>query len=86
VLKGGVELLHQIDLVIAELSFVRYDEQALVFNEILNPLDRDAFRFYDDTGILRSAIDVTLSQKRWFLFVKTCLFLNYSGKLPPEMI
>lgn len=63
VLEGAMQFLDKIDLVIAELSFVRYDEKALVYLQMLNMLDRLGFRYYDETGEWRSPIDGTLLQK-----------------------
>lgn len=63
VLEGANTFLAHVDLVIAELSFIRFDENALVFIEMLNLLHRLGFRYYDETGEWRSPIDGTLLQK-----------------------
>ncbi|MBE9203060.1 FkbM family methyltransferase [Synechocystis salina LEGE 06099] len=63
VLAGAKNFLEQVDLVVAELSYVRYDENALVFLEMLNLLEQLGFRYYDETGEWRSPIDGTLLQK-----------------------
>ena len=63
VLEGATHFLAQLDLIVAELSFVRYDEQALIFLEMLNLLEQLGFRYYDETGEWRSPIDGTLLQK-----------------------
>lgn len=81
VLEGGKQLLTQIDLVIAELSFVRYDEQALVFLEMLNLLDQLGFRYYDETGGWRSPIDGTLLQKEVAFIRQDLLVPELSRKI-----
>lgn len=63
VLEGAKKFLDQVDLIIAELSFIRYDENALVFLQMINLLDELGFRYYDETGEWRSPIDGTLLQK-----------------------
>ncbi len=63
VLEGASSFLNQVDLVVAELSYIRYDQKALVFLEMLNLLDQLGFRYYDETGEWRSPIDGTLLQK-----------------------
>ena len=63
VLEGATQLLSLIDVIIIELSFVRYDSNALVFAEMLELLTSLGFRYYDETGDWRSPIDGTLLQK-----------------------
>lgn len=63
VLEGATQLLSLIDVIIIELSFVRYDPNALVFAEMLELLTSLGFRYYDETGDWRSPIDGTLLQK-----------------------
>ncbi|MBJ7900792.1 MAG: FkbM family methyltransferase [Cyanobacteria bacterium RI_101] len=79
VLEGAGELLNHIDLVAAELSFIRYDEQALVFLEMLNLLDRLGFRYYDETGGWRSPIDGTLLQKE-VVFIRKDLLVPETSR------
>ena len=62
-LEGATQLLSLIDVIIIELSFVRYDSNALVFAEMLELLTSLGFRYYDETGDWRSPIDGTLLQK-----------------------
>jgi hypothetical protein len=62
-LEGATQLLSLIDVIIIELSFVRYDPNALVFAEMLELLTNSGFRYYDETGDWRSPIDGTLLQK-----------------------
>jgi FkbM family methyltransferase len=74
VLQGASKFLDQVDLIIAELSFVRYDEQALVFLQMLNLLDELGFRYYDETGEWRSPSDGTLLQKE-VAFIRSDLLI-----------
>ncbi|MFN5515078.1 MAG: FkbM family methyltransferase [Cyanobacteriota bacterium] len=84
VLEGAGELLHHIDLIAAELSFLRYDEQALIFLEMLNLLDRLGFRYYDETGGWRSPIDGTLLQKEVVFIRKDLLVPETSRPIAAE--
>ena len=79
VLEGAGELLNHIDLVAAELSFIRYDEQALIFLEMLNLLDKLGFRYYDETGGWRSPIDGTLLQKE-VVFIRKALLVPETSR------
>jgi len=79
VLEGAKQFLEQVDVIIAELSFVRYDNQALVFLEMLNLLDRLGFRYYDDTGEWRSPIDGTLLQKE-VAFIRLSLLVPQTSR------
>jgi FkbM family methyltransferase len=72
VLDGARELLARVDGVVAEISLVRYDSQALVLSEMLQLLKGLGYRYYDDTGFWRSPIDGTLLQKE-ILFLKNDL-------------
>jgi len=63
VLEGASHFLTKVDLIIAKLSFIRYDEKALVFLQMVNLLDQLGFRHYDETDEWRSPIDGTLLQK-----------------------
>jgi hypothetical protein len=74
VLQGASKFLDQVDLIIAELSFVRYDEHALVFLQMLNLLDELGFRYYDETGEWRSPSDGTLLQKE-VAFIRSDLLI-----------
>ncbi len=79
VLEGATTFLEQVDLVIAELSFIRYDEKALVFLEMLNLLDQLGFRYYDETGEWRSPIDGTLLQKE-VVFIRHNLLIPETSR------
>lgn len=81
VLEGATHFLEQVDLVIAELSFVRYDEKALVFLEMLNLLEQLGFRYYDETGEWRSPIDGTLLQKEVVFIRRNLLVPELSRKI-----
>jgi FkbM family methyltransferase len=74
VLEGASQLMPQIDAIIIELSFVRYDLNALVFSEMLELLTSLGFRYYDETGDWRSPIDGTLLQKE-IVFLRNNLFV-----------
>ena len=79
VLEGAKAFLEQVDLVVAELSFVRYDEKALVFLEMLNLLHQLGFRYYDETGEWRSQIDGTLLQKE-VVFIREDLLIPETSR------
>jgi FkbM family methyltransferase len=79
VLEGAKEFIAQVDLVVAELSFIRYDQDALVFNEMLNLLDQLGFRYYDETGEWRSPIDGTLLQKE-VVFIRQDLLVPETSR------
>ena len=81
VLEGAKTFLEQVDLVVAELSFVRYDEKALVFLEMLNLLHQLGFRYYDETGEWRSQIDGTLLQKEVVFIRENLLIPETSRKI-----
>jgi FkbM family methyltransferase len=76
ILEGAAKFLQQLDIVIAELSFIRYDNVALIFNEMINILERLGFRYYDETGEWRSPIDGTLLQKE-------VVFIRQNLLVPP---
>ncbi|MBD2653560.1 FkbM family methyltransferase [Synechocystis sp. FACHB-383] len=79
VLAGANTFLEQVDLVVAELSYVRYDENALVFLEMLNLLEQLGFRYYDETGEWRSPIDGTLLQKE-VVFIRQDLLVPETSR------
>jgi FkbM family methyltransferase len=79
VLQGASKFLDQVDLIIAELSFVRYDEHALVFLQMLNLLDELGFRYYDETGEWRSPSDGTLLQKE-VAFIRSDLLIPLTSR------
>jgi FkbM family methyltransferase len=79
VLEGAKIFLEQVDLVVAELSFIRYDEKALVFLEMLNLLHELGFRYYDETGEWRSQIDGTLLQKE-VVFIREDLLVPETSR------
>jgi len=79
VLEGAKIFLEQVDLVVAELSFIRYDEKALVFLEMLNLLHELGFRYYDETGEWRSQIDGTLLQKE-VVFIREALLVPETSR------
>ena len=79
VLEGAKIFLEQVDLVVAELSFIRYDEKALVFLEMLNLLHELGFRYYDETGEWRSQIDGTLLQKE-VVFIRQDLLIPETSR------
>ena len=79
VLEGAKVFLEQVDLVIAELSLIRYDPDALVYLEMLNLLDQLGFRYYDETGGWRSPIDGTLLQKE-LVFIRQDLLVPETSR------
>lgn len=63
VLEGGKELLQKIDAIQLELSLIRLDERAKIFIEMIQFMEQEGFRYFDDVGYWRSAIDGGLVQK-----------------------
>jgi FkbM family methyltransferase len=79
VFAGAKSFLPQVNLIVAELSYVRYDENALVFLEMLNLLEQLGFRYYDETGEWRSPIDGTLWQKE-VVFIRQDLLVPETSR------
>jgi FkbM family methyltransferase len=79
VLEGAQAFLPQVDLIIAELSVIRYDEKALVISEMIHWLDQLGFRYYDETGEWRSPIDGTLLQKE-IVFIRQDLLVPETNR------
>lgn len=63
VLEGGKAFLSQVDAVQLELSLVRLDERAKTFIEMVQLMEQQGFRYFDDVNHWRSAIDGRLIQK-----------------------
>jgi hypothetical protein len=63
VLEGAATLLPQVDVIVLELSLVRYASEAKVLSEMLALMQQLGFRYYDDAGRWRSPVDGTLLQK-----------------------
>jgi FkbM family methyltransferase len=74
VLEGAQKFLDQVDVIVAELSLVRYDSQAKVLSEMMQIIEQLGFRYYDDIGCWRSPVDGTLLQKD-ILFLRNELFI-----------
>ncbi|BBH42090.1 unknown protein [Microcystis viridis NIES-102] len=79
VLEGAKEFIAQVDLIIAELSVIRYDEESLVISEMIHWLDQLGFRYYDETGEWRSPIDGTLLQKE-IVFIRQDLLVPETNR------
>ena len=73
VLKGGQEILGQIDALLVELSLVSYAAGTRLFPEMCELIRRLGFRYYEDAGGWRWPVDGTLLQKD-VLFVREQLF------------
>ncbi|MDD5262135.1 MAG: FkbM family methyltransferase [Methylacidiphilales bacterium] len=63
VLAGAQKTLAQIDVLVLELSLVRYANEAKIFKEMLDLIYSLGFRYYDDAGVWRSPVNGTLLQK-----------------------
>jgi hypothetical protein len=68
-----------VDLIIAELSVIRYDQESLVISEMIHWLDQLGFRYYDETGEWRSPIDGTLLQKE-IVFIRQDLLVPETNR------
>jgi len=79
VLDGAKEFIAQVDLIIAELSVIRYDEESLVISEMIHWLYQLGFRYYDETGEWRSPIDGTLLQKE-IVFIRQALLVPETNR------
>ena len=73
VLQGAAALLPQVDVIVLELSLVRYAPEAKVFSEMVALMQQLGFRYYDDAGTWRSPVDGTLLQKD-AVFIRNELF------------
>ncbi len=75
VLAGATEILPQVDVLILELSLVRYASQSMLFIDMCELLRDLGFRYYEDVGGWRSPVDGTLLQKD-VVFVRNTLGLG----------
>jgi FkbM family methyltransferase len=73
VLMGGTRLLDQVDVVVMELSLGQVPDGARNFLDMANFMNGLGFRYFDDGGEWRSAVDGMLEQKD-VLFVRKELF------------
>jgi len=73
VLKGGARLLDQVDVVVMEVSLGPVPEGARNFLDMTNFMNGREFRYFDDGGEWRSAVDGVLEQKD-VVFVRRGLF------------
>jgi FkbM family methyltransferase len=74
VLAGAQEFLSQVDILVLELTLKGVPEGAKNLLEMLNLMDSLGFRYFDDVGSWRSAIDGVLEQKD-ILFVRKGILL-----------
>ena len=63
VLAGAAALLPQVDVLLMELSLVKFAPQAKLFVEMCNMIAALGFRFFDETGGWRCPQKGTLLQK-----------------------
>ena len=63
VLEGAKKILQQIEVIVIELSLIRFEEDAKTFREMLNLLKVLGFRYFDDSGDWRDSANGTLLQK-----------------------
>jgi len=73
VLEGASDLLPLVDVVVLELSLVKYAPEAKVFTEMLTIMENLGFRYYDEAGGWRSPINGALLQKD-VIFLRTGLY------------
>jgi FkbM family methyltransferase len=74
VLAGAQHFMDQVDVVVMEITLARVPEGAKNLLEMLNLMDGLGFRYFDDGGEWRSAVDGALWQKD-VLFVRKELFV-----------
>ena len=74
VLEGANKLLDQIDIIVVELSLIRYDPQGLIWTEMIELVQGLGFRYYDEIGGWRSPVDGTLLQQE-AVFIRKDLFV-----------
>jgi len=63
IVDGARNFLSQIDAIVIELSLIRYDENSLVYAEMIQLMDQLGFRYFDETGEWRSPQNGVLLQK-----------------------
>ena len=79
VLRGAKEFVGQVDVLVAELSLVRYEPEAKTLTEMIHVVEGLGFRIYDEAGSWRSPVDGTLLQKD-LIFVRNDLFVPETGQ------
>jgi FkbM family methyltransferase len=79
VLDGAVNLLHQVDFLIIELTLLREVNEARTFLEICNQLDDLGFEYFDDVGEWRCPVNGILIQKD-VIFIKRHLTRTFKRK------
>jgi FkbM family methyltransferase len=75
VLEGAQKFLKAVDVLVVELSLLRFHPEAKILREMLNYIADLGFRYYDDAGYWRSPVDGTLLQKD-MVFVRDGLFVE----------
>lgn len=80
VLAGANTFIKQIDVLILELSLVRYAPEAKLFLEMCNLAESMGFRYYDDVGCWRCTTTGDLLQKD-VLFVRNDSFFGIEANL-----
>lgn len=83
VLEGARETLSRFDVVVLELSLVRFHPEAKTLTEMIVVLERLGFRYFDDAGVWRSPRDGVLLQKD-VVFVRHGVCDVPSSGGPPE--
>src|SRR5581483_8124523 len=75
VLAGAEQLLHQVDVLLLELSLFRYAPEAMLFPEMCELVRSLGFNYFEDVGGWRTPVDGTMLQKD-VLFVRDSLFVQ----------
>lgn len=76
VLEGGKEFLKQVDVIVLELSLLRFHPEAKMLSEMVDLLTGLGFRYYDDAGCWRAPANGVLLQKD-VVFVRESLFIPW---------
>jgi FkbM family methyltransferase len=80
IVDGAKNFLSQVDAIVIELLLIRYDENSLVYAEMIQLMDQLGYRYFDETGEWRSPQNGVLLQKE-LLFTRKSLLNNETSRV-----
>ena len=80
IVDGAKNFLSQVDAIVIELSLIRYDENSLVYAEMIQLMDQLGYRYFDETGEWRSPQNGVLLQKE-LLFTRKSLLNDETSRV-----